>query len=93
LEKIYPRAASGPAAIAVARAVGHTVAIAHMANHALGTAYYALKAIKATGKSTETELLWQDKHLPSEIAEPLISARRKSQSLNYGKRTPQPTSD
>ena len=34
------------AEIAVARAIGHTVATAHMADHSLGAALYALKAVK-----------------------------------------------
>src|SRR5664280_1021600 len=34
---------SDPASIAVARSVGHTVATAHMADHSLGGALYALK--------------------------------------------------
>lgn len=37
---------SNPVSIAVARAVGHAVATAHMADHSLGAALYALKAVK-----------------------------------------------
>jgi hypothetical protein len=69
------REASNPAAIAVARAVGHAVATAHMADHAPGAADYALKAIKATGKSLEAEREWQNEQLPSEIRELVLSAR------------------
>jgi hypothetical protein len=69
--------ASNPVAIAVARAVGHAVATAHMADHSLGAAEYALKAIKAADKSIETERKWQDEQLPSEIIELVLSARRK----------------
>lgn len=64
-----------PAAIAVARSVGHAVATAHMADHSLRAAEYALKAIKAAGKSTEIERNWQDSHLPSEITQLVLSAR------------------
>lgn len=64
-----------PAAIAVARAVGHAVATAHMADHSLGPAWYALKAVKVAGKSMEAERKWQDKKLPPEIKELVLSAR------------------
>ena len=74
---VVAREASSPAAVAVARAVGHAVATAHMADHALGATYYALKAIKAAGKSIEAELQWQDGQLPSEILELVISARER----------------
>jgi hypothetical protein len=37
---------SNPVSIAVARSVGHAVATAHMADHSLRAADYALKAIK-----------------------------------------------
>ena len=70
------REASNPSAIAVARAVGHAVATAHMADHALGPAWYALKAVEAAGQSAETERIWQDEHLPAEIRELVLSARQ-----------------
>ena len=41
------REASNPISIAVARSVGHAVATAHMADHSLGAAIYALKAVKS----------------------------------------------
>ena len=53
--------------IAVARAIGHAVATAHMADHSLGGALYALKAVKIAGKSVEAERNWQKKQLPPEI--------------------------
>ncbi len=40
---------------AVARAVGHAVATAHMADHSLGPAWYGLKAVKSVGGSIEEE--------------------------------------
>ncbi|MCW3998962.1 MAG: hypothetical protein NWE93_01830 [Candidatus Bathyarchaeota archaeon] len=43
------RESSSPAAAAVARAVGHAAATAHMADHALGPALYGLKAVAAAG--------------------------------------------
>jgi hypothetical protein len=69
------RQQSDPVSIAVARAVGHAVATAHMADHALGPARYALIALKNAGKSTEEERIWQDAQLPTEIRELVLSAR------------------
>ena len=69
------RECSNPTAIAVARAVGHAVATAHMADHSLVAAWYALKAVKSTGKSIEAERKWQDEQLPNEIKELFLSAR------------------
>lgn len=53
-----------PVSIAVARSIGHCVATAHMADHSLGAALYALKAIKSAGKSIDKERAWQNKQLP-----------------------------
>jgi hypothetical protein len=64
-----------PAYIAVARAVGQAVATAHMADHSLGAAIYALKAIKFAGKSVETERKWQNEQLPPEIKEIVLTIR------------------
>ena len=63
-----------PAAVAVARAVGQAVATAHMADHSLGGALYALKAIEATGQSIEPERTWQNERLPLEIKDLVLSA-------------------
>ena len=63
-------------AISVARSVGHAVATAHMADHSLGAAYYALKAIESAGGSVEEERKWQDKQLPSGIKSLVLSARQ-----------------
>ena len=57
---------------AVARSIGQTVATAHIADHSLGGAFYALKAIKFAKKDIENERDWQTKRLnelPSEIIE------------------------
>lgn len=35
--------------------MGHVVTTAHMADHSIGAAEYALKAVKQSGKSTEEE--------------------------------------
>jgi hypothetical protein len=70
------RESSNPTAVAVARSVGHAVATAHMADHSLGAAWYALKAVKSTGKSIDAERQWQDEHLPSEIKGLILTARK-----------------
>jgi len=70
------RESSNPTAIAVARSVGHAVATAHMADHALGAAWYALKAVNHAGMSTDAERRWQDEHLPPEITDLVLSARK-----------------
>lgn len=66
---------SNPIAIAIARAIGHAVATAHMADHSLGGALYALKAIKFANKSVDAERKWQNKQLPAEIRELILSSR------------------
>jgi len=66
---------SNPTAIAVARSVGHAVATAHMADHSLIAVWYALKAVKYAGKSTDTERRWQNEQLPSEIKDLILTAR------------------
>jgi hypothetical protein len=71
------RGASNPIAIAVARSIGHAVATAHMADHSLGAAWYALKTVKNAGKSMDAERKWQDEQLPSEIKELVLTARKR----------------
>jgi hypothetical protein len=66
---------SNPIAIAVARSVGHTVATAHMADHSLVAAWYALIAVKNEGKSVDDEIKWQNEQLPIEIKELVLTAR------------------
>jgi hypothetical protein len=73
---VVARESSNPTAIAVARSIGHAVATAHMADHSLGPAWYALKAVKAAGGSADAERKWQDGRLPPEIKELVISARK-----------------
>jgi len=67
---------SHPTSIAVARSVGHAAATAHMADHSLGAALYALKAVKNAGKSPDAERRWQDEQLPSEIKDLILTARK-----------------
>jgi hypothetical protein len=57
---------------AIARSIGQTAATAHMADHSLGGAFYALKALKLAKKDIENERDWQIKklgELPSGIIE------------------------
>jgi hypothetical protein len=70
------RESSNPTVIAVARSVGHAVATAHMVDHSLGAAWYALKAVKNAGKSIDAERKWQDEQLPSEIKNLVLTARK-----------------
>lgn len=53
------RAYANPVDTALARSVGHAVATAHMADHALGAPLYALKALAKSGQSMEEERAWQ----------------------------------
>jgi hypothetical protein len=68
------RESSNPVSVAVARSVGHAAATAHMADHSLGAALYALKAVKNAGKSIDAERKWQLKQLPPEIIELVLTA-------------------
>ena len=70
------RESSHPASRAAARSVGQAVATAHMADHALGAAWYALKAVKHAAQSPDAERRWQDEQLPSEIKDLVLSARK-----------------
>jgi hypothetical protein len=64
-----------PVSIAVARSAGHAVATAHMADHSLGAALYALMAVKFAGKSMEVERAWQNEQLPEEIRALVLEVR------------------
>lgn len=76
------REAENPIYKAIARSIGQTVATAHMADHSLGGAFYALKAIKLANKEIEIEKNWQTKklnELPVEIIEIVQSMRIKQE--------------
>ncbi len=60
------RAAEGAARDA-ARAAGHAAAVAHMADHELGAAYYALRATQERGGDVDVERTWQLAALPDAI--------------------------
>jgi hypothetical protein len=61
------RSLTDPVQIALARAAGHAVATAHMADHSLGAALYVLKAVSCTGLSVDEEHAWQIRELSSDI--------------------------
>lgn len=76
------RESSNPVLVAVARSVGHAVATAHMADHSMGAALYALKAVKHAGKSIDEEREWQKnqlQQLPSEIIELVLTTMTKKE--------------
>ena len=64
--------------ITIAQAVAHAVTTAHMADHSLRAAEYALKAIKLSGKLIDDERKFQDKCLSFDITELVLSARKKT---------------
>ncbi len=61
------RELTNPVQIALVRATGHAVATAHMADHSMGGALYAIKAVNCAGKSMEEEWNWQLAQLPLEV--------------------------
>lgn len=73
------RGAVDVAARAVARAAGHAVATAHMADHSLGSAVYAIQAVRILGNGQEAdeaanrEFAWQREHLPDEVRALVLS--------------------
>jgi hypothetical protein len=75
------RESANPVSIAVARSVGHAVATAHMADHSLGAAIYALKAVKLADKSIDEERKWQNEQLMSDIMEVVLTTRTEKENL------------
>jgi hypothetical protein len=73
------RSASDVVAREVARAAGHAVATAHMADHELGAAAYAIKAVRLASPDShamtagERECRWQREQLPEAIRELVLS--------------------
>lgn len=60
----------------VARAAGHAVATAHMADHSLGAALYGAKAVRAVHgeEAANLEQIWQQQQIPVEIRDLVLSA-------------------
>lgn len=79
------REATDIAAREAARAAGHAVATAHMADHSLGAAAYAVRAVQASlekpagVEAADRERAWQREHLPPSIRELVLSAREARQ--------------
>ncbi len=75
------RTASG-AAKEAARSAGHAVAVAHMAEHDLIAAAYAIRAIRATVEApfrvhaSRTECRWQRAQLPDKIRALVLDDQR-----------------
>jgi hypothetical protein len=75
------REASGSAKEA-ARAAGHAVAVAHMADHELGAAAYAIRAVRAAADPNDrddvgrAECRWQRAQLPVEICDLVLDDER-----------------
>ena len=73
------RATTGGAAREVARAAGHAVATAHMGDHELGAAAYAIRAVRAAAPAAKrdqagaTECRWQRERLPEAIRDLVLS--------------------
>ena len=82
------REVEGNSASAAARAAGHAVATAHMADHCLVASWYALKAVEATGASADVERTWQVEQLPDEVRELMVSAlgSRRTGTSKQGRR-------
>jgi hypothetical protein len=68
------RETTNEAAVAAARAAGHAVATAHMADHSLGPVIYGAKAVVAAGGSADAERAWQLARLPGEVRALIVSA-------------------
>lgn len=70
------------AAKEAARASGHAVAVAHMADHELGAAAYAIRAVRAASEPSgrdeagKMECLWQRDQIPPEIRELVLDDQR-----------------
>ena len=60
------------AACFAARAAGQAVGTAHVPQHAFGAAYYALKAVAATGGDVAGEREWQAERLPEGLREEIM---------------------
>lgn len=71
------RELADPVQIALVRATGHAVATAHMADHSMGGALYALKAVNCAGKSMDAEREWQVGQLPLEVKDFVLEVMQR----------------
>ena len=63
------RSIDNPAEQDLARACGHAVATAHMADHCLQAARYAVRAVQKKSGTGDKELSWQASQVTNEIRE------------------------
>jgi hypothetical protein len=63
-----------PVKISATRAVGHVVAVAHMADHSLRAVDYALKALNKDDRLLEKQ--WQNEQLPESVQTLVLTARK-----------------
>ena len=76
------RDATDPVAREVARACGHAVATAHMADHELGAPFYAIRAVRLASPASEAQVAgececrWQRDRLPDAIRELVVSDQK-----------------
>ena len=66
-----------PIETAIAHSVRHADAAAHIPNHSLRAADYALIGIKLTGKAIDTERRYHDDQLPPDIRVLVLTARTR----------------
>lgn len=72
-------AEAGSAAQFAARAAGHAVATAHVPSHAIGPAWYGVKAAEAAGVHGERE--WQYRRLPEHLQRYILQLSQERPSL------------
>lgn len=86
------RYTSDDVARAVARACGHAVATAHMADHSLGPVFYAVRAVKLASLPHDAEMAadrehqWQRERLPEAVRELVVSALEQGTVLGTWQR-------
>ncbi|WP_146201222.1 putative immunity protein [Methanospirillum lacunae] len=65
----FAKTITDPVASAVVRSIGQGVATGHMADHCVGAALYAQKAVLLAGNQVQDEKAWQISKLCSELPE------------------------
>lgn len=78
------REVKSKSAVAAARAAGHAAATAHVADHSLGAALYALKAVGMAGRSIDDERQWQLDRIPGTVRELILSAIERRRAAGLG---------
>ena len=80
------RELNDPVSIEIIRGIGQMVAVAHMADHAIGSAEYALSALTCKGKAIDSEREWQNDQLPLDIKILVLTAREQKKKFWQGHR-------